>query len=124
MQTICLRPPWVWVPETKEMSLYRKLRTEYPNWYKNLWAYIHVHDVAYAVRQCLESSSLPTHESYFICSTQNWVEANARDLAAQHFPETSLFRRPFDGPASFISCQKAVNAFGFSPRFTWRDIIP
>ncbi len=29
MQTLCLRPPWVWVPEPQEVAFYKQLRAEY-----------------------------------------------------------------------------------------------
>jgi UDP-glucose 4-epimerase len=124
MQTICLRPPWVWVPEPQEVIFYRQLRAEYPKWYKNLWAYIHVFDVAKAVRQCVESSDLPVHDSYFICSPETWVDVESRKLVAQYFPETSKIADSFAGRASLISCEKAKKAFGFSALYSWRDILP
>jgi UDP-glucose 4-epimerase len=123
MQTICLRPPWVWVPEPQEVAFYRQLRTEYPKWYKNLWAYIHVFDVAKAVRQCVESPDLPVHDSYFICSPETWVDVDSRELAAKYFPETNKIAESFTGKASLISCEKAKKAFGFSAHYSWRDII-
>jgi UDP-glucose 4-epimerase len=123
MQTICLRPPWVWVPEPKEVEFYKQLRVEYPKWYKNLWAYIHVFDVAKAVRQCVESPDLPKHDSFFICASETWVDLDSKALAAQYFPETGRIADSFAGKASLISCEKAARSFGFSPRYSWRDII-
>ena len=123
MQTICLRPSWVWAPEPQEIALYRQLRTEHPKWFKSLWAYIHVFDVAKAVRQCVESPDLPVHDSYFICATDTWADVESRELAAQYFPETSRIAGSFAGTASLISCVKANSAFNFSPLYSWRDII-
>jgi UDP-glucose 4-epimerase len=124
MQTICLRPPWVWVPEPKEVAFYRQLRAEYHNWYKNLWAYIHVFDVAKAVRQCVESPDLPMHDSYFICAPETWVDVESKTLVEQYFPETRQIADSFTGKASLISSEKAKRAFGFSAHYSWRDIIP
>ena len=123
MQTICLRPPWVWTPEPQEAALYRQLRAEYPKWYKNLWAYIHVFDVAKAVRQCVESPDLPVHDSFFICAPDTWVDVESRELVARYFPETVQISESFGGTASLISSEKAKNAFGFSAHYSWRDII-
>jgi UDP-glucose 4-epimerase len=123
MQTICLRPPWVWAPEPKEVAFYKQLRAEYPKWYKNLWAYIHVFDVAKAVRQCVESPNLPLHDSYFICASETWVDVESRALVAQYFPETREIADSFAGTTSLISCGKAKKAFGFSPLYSWRDIV-
>jgi nucleoside-diphosphate-sugar epimerase len=123
MQTICLRPPWVWVPEPKEIAFYRQLREEYPKWYKNLWAYIHVYDVAKAVRQCIESQNLPAHDSYFISAPETWVDVASRELAEQYFSETRTMTASFQGMSSFISCEKAKKAFGFSPLYSWQDVF-
>jgi UDP-glucose 4-epimerase len=123
IQTLCLRPPWVWAPIPTEIAFYRQLRTEYPQWYKNLWAYIHAFDVAKAVRQCIETPGLPLHDSYFICFPETWVDVDSRKLAAEYFPETTQFAESFTGRSSLISCEKARKAFGFSPRYSWRDII-
>ncbi len=123
MQTICLRPPWVWVPEPDEMKMYATLRKDYKKWYKNLWAYIHVFDVAKAVRKCVESVTLPTHGAYFICSPETWVEDETRRLVADFFPETKNVRPNLHGNFSLISCDKARTDFGFNPGHTWREIL-
>jgi nucleoside-diphosphate-sugar epimerase len=123
MQTICLRPPWIWVPEPDEIKMYKQLRSEYQKWSKNLWAYIHVYDVAKAVRQCVESPGLPVHDAFFICAPENWTDVESRSLAAEYFPETKTLAPSLSGNFSFISTEKAKKAFGFSPAYTWRDII-
>lgn len=124
MQTICLRPPWIWVPEPTEIEIYKHLMKEYPKWRKNLWAYIHVADVAGAIRQCIESRSLPLHECYFIAARETWTTVESRKLLEEYFPETKRIAPEFSGMASFISSEKARRAFGFSPRYSWRDIVP
>lgn len=123
MQTICLRPPWIWVPEANEITMYKQLKNEYQKWSKNLWAYIHVHDVARAVRQCVEASDLPLHDAFFICASETWTEIESRSLAAEHFPETKTISPSLSGNFSFISTEKARSAFRFSPGYTWRDIM-
>jgi UDP-glucose 4-epimerase len=123
MQTICLRPPWVWVPEPAEIRMYTELRREYKKWYKNLWAYIHVFDVAAAVRKCVESTTLPTHDSFFICANETWVDHDTRQLVADYYPETKNISSDLSGNFSLISCEKARSAFGFKPELTWRDIL-
>lgn len=123
IQTICLRPPWIWVPEPVETQRYRQLIAEYAKWSRNLWAYIHAFDVAQAVRLCLESATLPAHHCYFISAADTWTEVESRTLLAEYFPETKKIASDFSATASFISYKKAHDAFGFSPRFSWRDII-
>ncbi|MGA3245294.1 MAG: NAD(P)-dependent oxidoreductase [Bacteroidota bacterium] len=123
MQTICLRPPWIWVPEPNEIKMYEQLRNEYQKWSKNLWAYIHVNDVARAVRQCAESSVLPAHDAFFVCAPETWTEVESRLLAAEYFPETKTISPSLSGNFSFISTEKARKSFAFSAAYTWRDII-
>jgi UDP-glucose 4-epimerase len=123
MQTICLRPPWIWAPEPKEIVFYRQLRTEYPKWYKNLWAYIHVLDVAGAVRLCVERDDLPQHDVFFITADENWTDLESRSLVAEFYPETTKIPEEWTGLASFISSSKAAKAFGFRPKHTWREIL-
>lgn len=124
MQTVCLRPPWIWVPEPKELEFYKQLIKEYPKWYKNLWAYIHVSDVVQAVRLCVESEELPRHDVYFICADDNWTGIESRTLLAEFYPETTQVAPDFSGAQSFISNLKAKTDFGFKPAYTWRDLIP
>jgi nucleoside-diphosphate-sugar epimerase len=123
MQTICLRPPWIWVPEQKEILFYRQLRAEYRQWSKNLWAYIHVLDVAAAVRDCIGCQTLPAHDFYFVCASDNWTGIETRNLVAEFFPETGSLPQEVSGCVSLISSAKAAGAFGFKPRYTWRDIL-
>jgi len=124
MQTICLRPPWIWVPEPTEIEIYKHLIADYPKWRKNLWAYVHVTDVAEAIQRCVESRSMPLHDCYFISARETWTEIESRKLLAEYFPETKRIASDFSGTASFISSEKARRTFGFSPRYSWRDIIP
>ena len=111
------------VPEPGEIGMYKQLRSDYQKWSKNLWAYIHVYDVARAVRQCAECSELSVHDSFFICAPETWTDSESRSLAAEFFPETKAISPSLSGNFSFISSEKARKAFGFSPAYTWRDII-
>jgi nucleoside-diphosphate-sugar epimerase len=123
MQTICLRPPWIWVPEPEEVELYRQLVRDSTQWSKNLWAYIHVMDVARAIRLCVESNSLPLHDVFFICADHNWTGIESRVLVKQFYPETTLLSEGFRGMASLINNEKARKSFGFQPKFSLKDIL-
>ncbi len=123
IQTICLRAPWIWVPETEEIQRYKQLIAEYPKWSKNLWAYIHVADVANAIRCCVESAGLPAHDWYFITAAETWTEVESRTLVSEYFPQTKTVAGDFSGRASLISWKKAHEAFAFTPRHTWKEIM-
>jgi nucleoside-diphosphate-sugar epimerase len=123
IQTICLRPPWVWVPERAEQTRYRLLIQEYSNWHKNLWAFIDVRDLVSAVRLCVDSLSLPEHDAYFVCADENWTGRESRSLIAEYFPETKHIAEEFGGAMSLLSNLKAKRAFGFQPRFKATDVF-
>lgn len=124
MKTVCLRAPWIWVPEEKEQDFYRQLILEYPLWHKNLWAFIHVIDVAHAVTNTLRVQINNVHESFFITADHNWTGRNSRELAAQFYPEVIDYRGEFEGDASFISSDKAKTILHFSPKMSVQDILP
>jgi UDP-glucose 4-epimerase len=123
ISTLCLRAPWIWVPEQKEQIMYRHLIDEYPKWYKNLWALIHVADVAQAVSLALETDLKHRHNAYFIAADSNWTGTESRELAGKFFPETNDLRADFTGTASLISSNKAKTALNFNPRHSASDIF-
>lgn len=123
LQTICLRPPWIWCPVEAEMARYRELIREYPKWYKNLWAWIHVLDVARAVSMALDLDSSVRHEAMFICAEHNWTGRNSRDLLQEFYPEIREIPDSFQGLQSLISFAKAGRILGFHPNHKVAEII-
>jgi len=123
MRTVCLREPWIWVPEGSERERYKKLVTDYSQWYKNLWAFVHVYDVAQAHRLAVEKDLSSLHEIFFINAQQNWTGIDSRVLLGTHFPETKNIARDFTGPASILSCRKAKELLGYEPRHSVGDIL-
>ncbi len=121
MQTLCLRPPWIWVPEEK--TFYRQLIADYPQWYKNLWAFIDVRDVAQAIQLTLEAGNLPVHDVYFICAAENWAGEESRALLQRFYPETTMIAEHFQGTQSLLSTAKARQAFGFIPRYGAKECV-
>jgi UDP-glucose 4-epimerase len=121
LQTICLRAPWIWVPE--ERAHYKKLVTEYDQWRGNLWAFVHVKDVARAIAQVLENNSLKRHDAFFICADKNWAGRDSRSLLAEFYPEITNIAKDFGHDQSLISNRKAKQSFGFTPRFGAKDIL-
>lgn len=124
MDTICLRPPWVWVPETQEVAFYRTLVDHYEQWWKNLWAYIHVFDLAKAVELSLQMKAEGKYSVYFVCADENWTQEESRSLARRFFPETSRIAETLTGRASLISNARARAELGFAPSFTVLDLLP
>jgi UDP-glucose 4-epimerase len=123
INTVSLRAPWIWVPEQKERSMYRHLIDEYPKWYKNLWAFIHVNDVAQAVALAIVTDLKPKHDVFFISADNNWTGKDSRELAGKFFSETHEFRSDFSGTSSFISSNKAKAVLKFNPHHTALDVF-
>ena len=123
ISTICLRAPWIWVPEPKERTMYRQLIDEYPKWYKNLWAFIHVKDVAQAISLSLKANLKHNHESFFISADSNWTGKESKGLVEQFFPETREFKPGFTGTSSLICSSKAKSVLNFSPDYSTSDVF-
>ncbi len=80
IRTVCLRAPWVWVPEGNERERYTMLISEHHKWCNNLWAFVHAYDAARAHRLAVETDLDPLHEVFFISARDNWTGLDSRDL--------------------------------------------
>lgn len=122
MQTVSLRAPWIWCPVESELPMYRALVNNHGQWHKNLWAWVHVFDVARAIENALRASFPERNETMFICSDANWTGRESRELVAAWYPETRV-KPDLTGPASLISSQKAERLLGFRPQLTVEDLL-
>ena len=123
MKTVCLRAPWIWVPEEKEVEMYRSLVREYSKGSKNLLAYIHVEDYASAIQAALETEELSSHEVFFITADENWTGKDSRELLREYYLEVRKIASDFGGRQSLISNKRAKTKLGFTPKHTWREFI-
>ncbi len=121
IQTIALRPPWIWVPE--EAELHRALVAEPARWYKGLWAYIWVYDLAEAVELSLMAEELPPHAALFVAADDNGTGVESRLLVARYYPEVKRIASDFGGRQSLISSARARRLLGWRPRQSWRSIL-
>lgn len=123
LQTMCLRAPWIWCPADAEIGKYAQLVKDYPKWHKNLWAWIHVSDVAQAIHRALEVDPEIHHEVLFISAEHNWTGRESRELMQEFYPETREISDSFQGPQSLISFAKAGRVLGFFPTRSVADIL-
>jgi UDP-glucose 4-epimerase len=121
MRTVCLREPWIWVPEEPMIPFYKKLVAEYHDWHKNLWAYVHVYDVAQAHRLAIEKNLENLHEQFFITAKENWTGKISAELLSVHYPEVDANNLP--GRSSIISHAKATQLLGYEPKFSSGNIF-
>lgn len=122
IRTICLRAPWIWVPEESMISFYRQLVEQYDNWPKNLWTYVHVSDVAQAHRLAIERDLDILHEIFFITAKENWTGKESKQLLSRHYPEIQKFAPDFSGRDAIISHEKARRLLGYEPRCSVKDL--
>ena len=123
IKTICLRPPWIWVPEEKEAEMYRNLVREYHKWANNLWAYVHVEDFSVAVLAAIESEQGRPIEDFFITAEENWTGKESRELLREFYPSVKKIADDFGGKQSVISSAKARAVLGYVPKHTWRELV-
>jgi UDP-glucose 4-epimerase len=124
MRTVCLREPWIWVPEPEPVEFYKDLVRNYRAWPKNLWTYVHVYDVARAHRLAVERDLPELHEVMFITGKSNWPERTPQELIAEFYPGvTNLADSMKHGTDPLISHEKASRLLGYRPEHSWHDLF-
>jgi nucleoside-diphosphate-sugar epimerase len=125
MRTVCLRAPWIWLPEPDQRPFYQDLVRDYGNWTRNLWTFVDARDVARAHRLALESQLETLHEAFFITAADNWTGRDSRGLLAQYYPDVdaAAIGAELQGAGSLISHGKAARLLGYRPQFGVRDIL-
>ncbi len=122
IRTVCLREPWIWVPEEGMIPFYKRLIDQYEMWYKNLWTYVHVYDVAQAHRLAIETDLENLHEIFFITAKENWTGMNTKELLATHYPDVKQFAPDFTGAEAVITHEKAQRLLGYEPKYSRKDL--
>lgn len=121
VRAISLRPSWVQYEGNYEQNLGPQIR-DASVLSPNLWSYIDAYDLADAIVLAAESD-LPGHEVFYIASPDN---VGGRDFAAvlkEHYGDQIELRPLERVDASGISCRKAVDMLGWSPKRSWRDYL-
>jgi nucleoside-diphosphate-sugar epimerase len=121
IRAISLRPSWVQYEGNYEQNLGPQIR-DASVLSPNLWSYIDAYDLADAIVLAAESD-LPGHEVFYIASPDN---AGGHDFAAvlhEHYGDQIELRALDRVDASGISCRKAMDLLGWSPKRSWRDYL-
>ena len=122
IQTISIRMPWVWVPEKEMLEFYQSLVSNYQQWHKNLWAYIHVYDAAQAFNLALSAQGLTQNEIFFVTAEENWAGVDSKTLIQDFYPSTKNINPNFSRRMSLITSKRAMDKLNYSPKYSWRDL--
>jgi nucleoside-diphosphate-sugar epimerase len=87
----------------------------------NLWGYVDVRDVATACRLGLEADVTGSH-NVIIAAGDTVMNRPSREILAEVFPDARLSRE-IDEFGTLLAIDRAKQAIGYQPRYSWRDQI-
>jgi nucleoside-diphosphate-sugar epimerase len=87
----------------------------------NLWGYVDESHVAQAVRLALEAD-IPGAESFIIAAADTVMRRPSRELMAEVFPDVPV-AEGVTGTDTLLGIDKARRLLGYSPGFTWRELL-
>jgi UDP-glucose 4-epimerase len=120
LTVVCLRPPWVWVPE--EYARCRELTKNADEWWDGLWAYVHGDDLARAVGLAVTRDVPAGFHAVYVVAPDNGTVLPTRELLARHYPDVPV-REGLGEFASLISSEGAEKLLGARPEMTWREFL-
>jgi len=88
----------------------------------NFWSYIDARDVGTAYRAALEGTSTG-HEVCLIAAADTRARRGLRELMAEHYDGYDSFADDYEDPRSAFSSAKMKALFGWTPTWSWRDIL-
>ncbi len=88
----------------------------------NFWSYIDARDVGTAYRAALEGDSTG-HEVCLIAAADTRAKRGLRDLMAEYYDGYDRFADDYEDPRSAFSSAKMQALFGWTPTYSWRDIL-
>lgn len=117
MTTAAFRFASVWTDEMYRRRLEEGLEPT-QSWNDDLFQWVHVEDVARALRQALEDPMLPGHGVYTLAAADTRCPEPTMDILWRFRPDLAAsLTRPLPGRSSLVSSDRARLAFGYSPRF-------
>ena len=87
----------------------------------NLWGYVDESHVAQSVRLGLEAD-VTGAESFIITAADTVMKRPSRELMAEVFPGVPV-ADGVSGTDTLLSIDKAKRVLGYSPQFTWRELL-
>ncbi len=122
IRTYVTRPSGICPPERrKAMAENARPATEWNDW---LWGWVASEDVARMHRMIVETAeTLPPHDVYFLNGADTTALEPTMELIERFRPDLLPKVRELEGHQAFFSCEKARRAFGWEPRYTWREYL-
>lgn len=126
MEVAILRAPWVWTPDAEEAEQYRNLVADPGAWYRNMWAFCGVEDLAVGVEAALrlpwervsgaaapQANAPEPAPAFYLCAQENWTGKPTAALLEEHYrlPE----RNALHGADSVLSTARARERLGWMP---------
>jgi len=120
LQTICLRPCGIWVPERREKY---RVGMDDPSLHRTgMWVYVDVRDAARAFRLAAEVPELPEHSVCYVAAADLAAREETLELIDRFYPNVSrVDRERLSGHRSVIDGSRAEQLLGFRPEISWRD---
>lgn len=123
LRALALRAPWIWVPEEYDLCRTYTSEPERPDWVRDLWAYVHVEDLAQAVSSALISGDLEPFEVLFVSASDNGTEWSSRSLVKKYLRVAPHVQGTFGRRESFISSERARSRLLYVPKRSWTEFL-
>ncbi len=120
LETICLRPCWIWFPGQDEG--YRGAVDDPGIHWKGLWVYVDARDAARAFRLAAEAPGLPDHAVCYVSAADLAAREETLALIDRFYPHVPrVDRARLMGHCSVIDGSRAERLLGFRPEHSWRN---
>lgn len=120
MTIVCLRPPWVWVPE--EYDRCRELTRDPGRWWDGLWAYVHGDDLARSAALAATSDVETGFHAVYVAAPDNGTARPTADLVSEYYADVPV-RATLPEFGSLISSARAASLLGSAPMMSWRSFL-
>lgn len=120
MTTAAFRFSGVFPPERTELTKDRVEPTK--EWPETLATYVDLRDVVQGLLKALECPTLPPSGVYNLIAADTTLPEPTMEIIERFRPELlKVLRAPIEGFGSMLSSQRAAEAFGYKPEFSWRN---
>jgi UDP-glucose 4-epimerase len=117
IKTAALRFGGVWSDAVYNQAMEKGLQPTF-EWLDDLYTWVHIRDIATAIRQALEEPNLPGFGAYTLNAEDTSCPEPTMDIIKRLRPDyLTKLTAPIAGRDALISSAKAKQAFGFQPKF-------